>query len=300
MTEMTSVPCDLTTVATNIEATVPEEVKCMEVWGGCGAVSQGFSRPGLDVWIWSRPQGDSAAAGGELHLLSSCASGRITRMLVADVCAHGSVFAELAGSLRDMMLRNLNQIRQTRFVESMSRSLHDFAPKGGFSTALIATYFAPRRTFSLCNTGHPPALHYRQSDRSWTLLKQAPADTVGRKSFAADVTSEAEYQQFEFHLETGDMVIGYSNTLAECRDADGNYLGVDGVLDRVRRLDATAPDELATRLVDSIRDERTENLQAEDATILVCQATDKRVPWKDNLMAPLRLLTGATDKTRLT
>ena len=58
----------------------------MEVWGGNQATFAAFEKAGLDIWLYSRPFGTDAS-GGDLYYLSSCASGRITRMLVADVAS---------------------------------------------------------------------------------------------------------------------------------------------------------------------------------------------------------------------
>lgn len=276
-----------------------DAVKCMEVWGGNGAAANCFHRPGLDVWVWSKPAGDSTAAGGDVHFMSSCSSGRITRMLVADVCAQAPVFSELASDLRELMIRNVNRIRQTEFVREMNRRLKDFACRGGFSTALIATFFAPTKSFALCNTGHPPPFLFRAKRKKWSLLKQQPADMPDVDHLPLGVVDEGEYQQFDLRLETGDMVLCFSNTLTECRNRQNHYLGVDGLLRRVMEIDSERPSEIAEKLATRIQDENAENLTADDATIMLCQATDAGVPLHDNLLAPFRLLRSVSDNTRI-
>src|SRR5690606_40547076 len=41
----------------------------------------------LDAWIYSKPHGGKQ--GGDVHYVSSCAAGMLTRLLVADVRGHG-------------------------------------------------------------------------------------------------------------------------------------------------------------------------------------------------------------------
>ena len=94
------------------------------------------------------------------------------------------------------------------------------------------------------------------------------------------------------------MVVGYSNALTECRDTSGQTLGLDGLVDRVRRLDPDQPAELAESLFRELHAEDSENLAGDDATVLVGRATSTTVSWKDNLLAPFRLLTQVGDKTR--
>ena len=81
-----------------------ERMHCMEVWGGNQATHQHFETAGLNVWIYSRPF-RGATAGGDVYYLSACASGRITRMLLADVSGHGELVSNMAVSLRDLIRR---------------------------------------------------------------------------------------------------------------------------------------------------------------------------------------------------
>src|SRR5205809_333204 len=82
-------------------------MQCMEVWGGNQIVDNGVNMPGLDAWVYSKPYGD-AAGGGDVHYVSSCATGRIMRLLVADVSGHGSAVSSVAGQLRALMRRYVN------------------------------------------------------------------------------------------------------------------------------------------------------------------------------------------------
>jgi serine phosphatase RsbU (regulator of sigma subunit) len=108
-----------------------------------------------------------------------------------------------------------------------------------------------------------------------------------------------EYQQFDERLAVGDMVLSYSNVLTECRGASGRILGVEGLLRRVRQLDPQQPAELVSSLIGRIRAEHAGNFATDDATAILCRATDTKVAWRDNLLAPFRLLRSAGDRTRI-
>lgn len=275
-----------------------EPMNCMEVWGGHEARNNRLRRPGLDVWIWSDPRSSTNAGGGDLHLLSSCASGRITRMLLADVCGFGSLFSEIASELRDLMKRNVNTIGQTRAVRDMSCRLEDASQRGGFASTLMSTYFAPTHSFTLCNAGHPPPLLYRAADANWSLLK-GTSSSASVDDASPSVLRRDEYQEFKTKLEIGDLVLSYSNSLTECRGSDGATLGLDGLLTRAQELDPARPAEMGPSLANRIRDEHSENLTKDDATILLCRATETPVAWRDNMLAPFRLLRSASDQTTI-
>ena len=276
----------------------PAAMKCMEIQGGSGSTKNHYTRPGLDIWLSSQSQSCTSAGGSDLYLLSSCASGRITRLLLADVCSYGPDFARTAGDLCELMKAYINSIRQSRFVRQLSHHLADSSSRGCFATMLLSTYFAPTRKLAVCNAGHAPPLLFRADTREWSMLKRTSC--VRRLSESPmGVVGPGEYQQFETRLEIGDLVLSCSSILSECLDADGHTIGSEGLLRRVSDFDPDQPVVLATNLANSIRGEHCENLASEDATVILCQAAPNKVPWMDNLLAPFRYLKSVSDKTRI-
>jgi len=132
-------------------------MQCMEVWGGNQVADSGVVMAGLDAWVYSKPYG-GAEGGGDVYYVSSCATGRIVRLLVADVSGHGAKVSQIATGLRALMRKHVNQIDQARFVRSMNEQFQTLASIGSFATAVVTTFFAPTNHLSLCNAGHPPPL----------------------------------------------------------------------------------------------------------------------------------------------
>ena len=132
-------------------------MQCMEVWGSNRAVEANVTMTGLDVWAFSRPF-EKGEQGGDVYYLSSCASGRISRLLLADVSGHGAEVAATAESLRDLMRRHVNYIDQTRLAEKVNQEFSASAENGRFATAVLVTFFAPKRSLSVSNAGHPDPL----------------------------------------------------------------------------------------------------------------------------------------------
>ncbi len=284
--------------ATDTEVDEHDQFNCMEVWGGNGATNSHFSRPGLDVWINSQPQAPVVSGGGDLHLLSSCASGRITRMLIADVCGFDSLFSEIAAELSDLLKSNANSIQQANAVSRLSSRLSEASHRGGFASTMLSTYFAPTRSFSLCNVGHVPPLLFRAATQEWSILKQSPTDLAAADN-SPGVVAPDEYQQFKTKLQFDDMVLSYSNAFAECRSTTGTSIGLTGLLKRVRQLETSRPADFVTKLVTQLRSEHSDNLAMSDSTVLLCRASETTVRWQDNVFAPFRLLRSVTDKTQI-
>jgi phosphoserine phosphatase RsbU/P len=280
-----------------------ERMQCMEVWGGNLRVEKQLQTPGLDIWISSQPEGD-AKSGGDVYYVSSCASGRITRILLADVSGHGELVANIAVGLRDLMRQNINVIKQRRFVAAMNQQFAAASDDGDFATAIVSSFFAPTRSLSLSNAGHPTPLICRAANRRWTRLDLCGAESDSKNGHVTDlplgVFPQTRYQQFGVRLDKGDMLLCYTDAFSESRAADGTILGVDGLLAIVAAIQETEGSTFLAKVVKTIRSLHPENLKQDDATILLIRANGKRTSIRDNLLAPFRLLGRVSDTSGIT
>ncbi len=143
----------------------PEHLNCMEVRGGHAQADYFFSRPGLDVWVASRPQRNTTQEGGEVHFFSSCASGRITRMLLADVGGLGTHFNDVARELRDMMKQSVNAISEKTVMRRLSGNLKFAAQHHGFASIVMGTFFCADAFDADLQCGAPTAIAVPQVER---------------------------------------------------------------------------------------------------------------------------------------
>jgi len=270
----------------------------MEVWGGNSPVDRSFGTPGLEFWIHSRPY-EQAEQGGDVYYTSSCASGRITRLLLADVSGHGARVASVAADLRDLMRRNINVIDHIRFVREMNRQFSEQPGRSKFATALACTFFAPTRTLQFCNAGHPAPMVFRAPQGTWASTEEtSPIEqAMGFADTPFGVSGAADYSLFDTKLSPGDMVLCVSDAFTESRDAAGNLLGSDGLMSITRELDTSQPAEIIPRLVERIANQYEGNLRQDDATALLFRADGSNVSLKNNLLAPLRLFSSVRDNT---
>ncbi len=259
----------------------------MEVWGGNHAVDQGVIMPGLDLWVRSEPV-EGHAQGGDVHSVSSCGTGRISRMVLADVSGHGETAGDLARSLRTLMRRFVNFVDQTRFVSALNNALVDDA-SGRFATSIAMTFFAPSRRLDVCNAGHPRPLLRRARTGRWSVLapaaaaRPAPRHAAARDAGTATdgpssraprnlplgVLEPTEYAQFGLRLEVGDLVLAYTDALLESRGTDGTMLGEEGLLRLVESIDASKPERFISALVRALQDRCGDRPPDDDLTVLL-------------------------------
>lgn len=227
-------------------------MQCMEIWGGNLEMDTGVEAQGLDAWVFSRPytrgvsasQGAEARAGGDIYYLTSCATGRITRMLVADVSGHGEAVAEAARSLKRLLGEYANFVDQSRFVSAVNRRFGDIGvgDTGLFATAVVATYFSPTDELTICSAGHPPALHYEAKSRSWQALAPERGEGSRPSNLPLGVLDDAVYLQRTLTLDAGDAVLFFTDALIEAAAPGGRQLGVEGLVSLARSLDASPGD----------------------------------------------------------
>ena len=235
----------------------------------------GLTAAGLSIHVLSRPY-HQAEGGGDVHYISSCGTGRITRLLVADVAGHGADVGKVARTLRDLMRRYVNHIDPRAFVRRMNDEFTELTESGQFATAVIGSYYAPTRRLSLINAGHPPALLYRAKTKSWSLMEDDD-DGESVRNIPLGVLGSISYEQFELELEPGDALVCYTDSLPESRDANGELLGYERLLALAAQLDATQPlTQWLKQWLDAIDTVSADHLQNDDLTVLLLRATGRR------------------------
>jgi serine phosphatase RsbU (regulator of sigma subunit) len=245
-------------------ATAPHSLQCMEIWQGNHGVESEVCTPGLEVWVYSRPhQGD--AHGGDVHYVSLCGGGVITRLLVADVSGHGEAVAGLSQALRGLMRRNINRKSQAKLVAALNREFTAFAQDGRFATAVAATYLTSGDTLTVCNAGHPRPLWYRAEQGKWCVL--AAGNGTGA-DLPLGVDEDSSYNQVRVTLGKGDVVLFYTDALIEARDGADRALGEEGLLELAAGLAPQSAGAVGCALLTAVDRYRGGAAADDDVTVL--------------------------------
>ena len=279
---MTSQPDELKALETTAQRPA-----CMEVWGGNEATYSSFAKAGIDIWLYSRPC-DNDARGGDVYYLSSCASGRITRMMLADVAGHGDGVADLAHDLRLLMRQHINAINPRRLFEDVNKQFTKISAADRFATSIISSYFMTTGTLSVCSAGHPDPLIRRADGSAWEMLEidEDRNNMFGDVPLGLDEVSA--YTQTDVRVQPGDMLFCFTDGIIESTTAKGDMLGVEGLIALFNHLSADQPSTLIPALVSHIQQSDANFVESDDATMLLCRISDRSVPFSDNLAAPLR------------
>jgi serine phosphatase RsbU (regulator of sigma subunit) len=227
-----------------------------------------ISVPGIDVWISSDPfKGEDR--GGDIHYVSMCGEGRISRFALLDVAGHGSAVGELGHRVRALMRKYLNTLDQTACARALNRDLMSLARNGRFATALLTTYFAPTDQLIICNAGHPRPLWYRAAEAAWTPLEPGLSHRSAADNLPLGVTEHASYDQFAVKLDKDDLVLMYTDALIESMSAKGRALGEPGLLALLQGIDVNPAHELSHRLLEVVDGHRGGAPAEDDETLLL-------------------------------
>ena len=246
-------------------------LQCLEVWGSNAVTREHLTAADIDIALYSKPHGGSAA-GGDIHYVSACSTDNIIRIALADVAGHGDATAQVAGMLRDLMRANMENPDHTSFVRGLNDDFVELSTGGTFATAVICAYYRPDNTLIVVNAGHPPPLHYVAQADTWSLLTPDEGrDSPGISDVPLGVISGTTYTQFVVPLAPGDMVMLYSDALIESSNSAGQDLGVDGLLAQVRDLahDAGDGETLCAAAIDAVQTYRSAASTDDDESVLV-------------------------------
>lgn len=265
----------------------------MEVAGGNRAFEGSLTLPGLHAFVITRPYQDQAG-GGDVHYLSSCATGRITRILLADVSGHGDRVAATSTALRDIMRKHVNYVDQTAVVRAINTAFSTVSA-GRFATALVATYWEPTSRLVLCNAGHPRPLRRCARTGAWSTLSLAnnrgeSSDEIS--NLPLGIEELTRYEQFGTRLRLGDAVLLYTDALIEAAAPSGRQLGEQGLLDLVSNRSIDDPAQFLRTLLGDLS-EFAGGALPDDATAMLILRTATRARFLTGLAAPLRIARAA-------
>jgi serine phosphatase RsbU (regulator of sigma subunit) len=155
------------------------------------------------------------------------------------------------------MQRYLNHVRPHVLAKRLNRDLARIVGRSGrFATGLIVTYFSQQGHLSICNAGHPPPLLFRAKSREWEIAREA-SPKAGINNLPLGVIEDSGYVGHKLTLESGDLLLGYTDCLIEATAEDGQMLMVDGLRDLVAAIDParlTDPKTAVDALLGAIND----------------------------------------------
>jgi phosphoserine phosphatase RsbU/P len=234
-------------------ANKPAALQCLEIWGGNHRVSHALELPGLTGWLHSEPT-EQSLQGGDVHYVSVCSKGLLTRLALADVSGHGQSAGSVAALLRGLIHKHIDTWDQSELMRELNSSLHSSVTHSQYASAILFAYYQPTSELVFTNAGHPPALWYHAATKAWDWLESGTPLAHNIEGLPLGLIDGTDYVQVAVRLRPDDLLILYTDGITEARNPDGEMLERDGLLAIVKSLSANEPATVAQGLIAGLQE----------------------------------------------
>jgi sigma-B regulation protein RsbU (phosphoserine phosphatase) len=244
---------------------------CREVWASNRNVAHTVELPGLQGWIYSAPL-ELGFDGGDIHYLSACDYGLLSRVVLADVSGHGRSIAVVAEALLRLVRAHMNSLEQSALLMELSASLSSMKADDAttYATALVVGFDSTGGDLTVTDAGHPPPLWYRAAQRQWELLQKSESPQPGRPvGIPIGLEFPTRYEDLVVNFGGDDLLICYTDGISDATDDQGRALGVDGLLELARGLTLESPMAAGATLLGLVDGFRRGAPASDDETLIV-------------------------------
>ena len=245
---------------------------CVGVWSGNREAAFKGELPGLATWVYSAPF--QSSTGGDVHYMSVCDEGRLSRIALADVSGHGAGVDNVAQSLLGLMHRYINTWDQSDMMRDLGGAFGQAQQDSQYATAVVLGFHHELGQIAYTNAGHPAPLWFHAGEKRWGVLAVDGVPGTGPSGLPLGLIRGTEYQQTFATLGPGDLLILYTDGLIEAKNYGGAQLGAERLLVLAKGLPTNSPEAAGRGLLSKV-DKFSGGLRAiDDETLIVLQ----RVP----------------------
>jgi serine phosphatase RsbU (regulator of sigma subunit) len=181
--------------------------------------------------------------GGDYYDFLDLGSGR-TGIAVADVSGKG-VAAALLMSVVQASLRvitSAGEIPLSQLAARMNAFLHQSTGANKFATFFYAELDETTRQLAYVNAGHNPPFLVRASDAGGAVVELAAGGTV------IGLFEEMPYESASVELQSGDLLVAFTDGVTEALDASGDEFGEERLKDLLRSVRGATAADVASHL----------------------------------------------------
>ena len=216
--------------------------------------------PGFDI---AGSHESSHSVGGDYYEFIPLADDR-WGVVIADVVGKGIPAAILVSALRASISALVGHELAVRAVmRRANRFFHESVEDGKYVTLFYAVIDPPLRRMLYVNAGHVPP-----------ILLRANGDVELLEEGGVPLGLFEAPKYFEGHvvLEEGDLLALYTDGVVETADAEGNFYGVDRVVELLRAGQAASATEVCSSIMQAVR-RHGGSARQDDRTLVVMKAT---------------------------
>jgi sigma-B regulation protein RsbU (phosphoserine phosphatase) len=246
---------------------------CFELWGGNSKEAHPFELPGLEGWVSCMPFAH-ADSGGDVHYVSVCSKGQVSRIVLADVAGHGEAASVVANRLRRVLQQHTDNWDQSALMRELNEAFRRDATGVQFATAVVLGFYFGTGELLFTNAGHLPLLWHHAETGVWDWLEDRTPYAKEVDGLPLGLITGTSYAQTLIEFRPGDMLLLYTDGITESRNESGEELGAEGLLAIAHELTVSpleGPVAFGHALVARLREYRGRGPQRDDETLVVIQ-----------------------------
>lgn len=234
-------------VAANVQKTLLATAKPDIPYLDIGAISVPAEQMNGDYYHFS--EGDEGSLG----------------IAIADVIGKG-VPAALCMSMIKYAMDSFPELsmRPQAILKSLNRIVERDVDPSIFITMFYGQYHPETAMFQYASAGHEPGFHYVASENTFYEIQT--------KGLVLGALPDTLYQQYEFQIHKGDMVILLTDGVTECR-RDGRFIEVEEVLAEIRKHKDLSAQEIVRQVYKHFEHLQDSELR-DDFTLIVIKKED--------------------------
>jgi sigma-B regulation protein RsbU (phosphoserine phosphatase) len=175
-----------------------------------------------------------ARSGGDVHYVSVCSKGQVSRIALADVAGHGETASSVAERLRRVLQQHTDNWDQSALMRELNEAFQHDAKGVQFATAVVLGFYLGTGELLFTNAGHLPLLWHHAESGVWDWLEERTTYAKDVAGLPLGLISGTTYAQTAIEVSPGDTLLLYTDGITESRNELGEELGHDGLLALVR------------------------------------------------------------------
>jgi phosphoserine phosphatase RsbU/P len=199
---------------------------------------------------------------------------RFMGLALGDICGKGISAALLMANLQATLRSNVfvrgtcahdNEIaadgRIAAVVGVLNQQIYNFTSANKFASFFYALYDDQESTLTYCNAGHNPPLYFTGSG----FRRLSTGGTV------VGIFPDAEFEQEAIQIESGDILVAYTDGITESVNEYGEEFGEQRLIDLVRGKSDLPAEKLQKAIVDEVLGWAFEEERDDDMTLIVAK-----------------------------
>lgn len=216
--------------------------------------------PGWEIWLFSRTANE---VGGDLVDYIRLGEGRLG-LVLGDVSGKGLGAALLMSKLQATLRALVTDL--TSLTEIGERTNEIFCRdgvSGRFATLLYLELRPGSGSIRVLNAGHMPPM----------VLRRDSIQEIQPTGLPVGAVLEAAYEEEEVSLESGDLLVSYTDGLTEARDAEGRFFGEVGLAGLIPGLKGLTAEDAGSKIIKAVTDFVGNERPSDDLALIILRRT---------------------------